>query len=430
MKVKIPLIIGGMLFMVFYLLTSYWHQLTPDDLHFQFNVNEYGGHLQATFWEYENWSTRFTSVFFNHWLISFDSLRIMILFRDGITLLFLMLTIRNGLNLLNSSRPLLTPVLALTPLMFFGILDIGSTWFWHCAVFTYTWSVLAFANVLFFQFSKFRKIHFIWVVVLSFFLGGASVPVALLFIGLQLLLLILYAKKKVHLKFSILGLALLSSLIAFGLLYAGRGNDIRISQLPDVGLIEALWINLKSVIKIYLFHVPNKLLVWLSIGIVSYFLADQFQLKLKKVSPRLLFISLPIVTFIYHYPIAYVMGEIGPDRTFGFISFYHMIAFVLLGVQASNGKKRNYKLIWLFPAGIVITGIYYSMIHYNYSKALDARYYFLKEKYKTGDVYLKKLPPNGLYKNGEISADPNSFYNEHLQKSFRLKGEVYLQSND
>ena len=326
MQQKLAILIGVILFLVFYVGTAYWNILTPDDLYFAHNL-KLGGVIPAVSYEYTHWSTRFTSVFFNQWFLSMNW-NWMMSMRDILSLTLLFLGVFTSLKRYFKSNQLVLQSLFYSILLFFSILHIQESWFWHCASFTYCWTIgcsLLLIGLLRTDFSVWRLLI---VSFISFFIGGASAPIAIILIIVMLFAFLF--KSKVNRAY-LLSILIMTS-ISFLILMMGEGNSIRRSMLPDTSLFASVWVNIKSLGKLYLILLPKKLPFMLLAAFFTSFIPNEWKfIKWDKYQALMIFAGLFLLTALYHWPIAYTMGEIAADRALAMVFAVYQVFFIIVG---------------------------------------------------------------------------------------------------
>lgn len=412
------------IFIVFYTITAFLDGLTPDDLHFWHNLNTQGGVWKATLFEYNTWSTRVSSVYFNHLFLSFADQWWMLPLRHTISFTLLFLAIKTLLkNTVNQENTNIISSFCLSIVFYFSILDLNSTWYWHCASFTYIWTLIALIGGIGLVLKKQPKLIHFCLVALSFFYIGSSFAPGAFFSVLVLTALILFFKNRINNTW-IYGMIFL--LVGLTILLLGPGNDTRINELNQPSILGSVWINMKSLIKIYLFYFPSKIIAFSIIAMLANVIGQQHQSSLiNRKQVILVLLTMLSATFIYHLPIAYIMGEIGPSRTFSFISLIHVVGIFYIfyhvripGISEKMEKWTGYALLGICSFYLVYT----TPTHYQYSKALKERYGLLKnDNHNTEKIHLiPELPCSGLYMNGEITDNKGHFLNQHIRKYFHL----------
>lgn len=413
MRERLAILIGVLLFLIFYLGTAYWNILTPDDLYFAHNL-KLGGVMPAVIYEYTHWSTRFTSVFFNEWFLSMNWKR-MIPIRDIISFFLLFLGVLTSLKRYFKSKHLVLQSLFYAIVLFFSILHIQESWFWHCASFTYGWTIGASLLLL----GLVRRAYSTWRLVLlsllSFFIGGASAPIAIMLIIITVLAF--YFDSKVNRTY-LLSILLMTAL-SFTILMLGEGNGIRRSMLPETSLLSSVWINIKSLGRLYLILLPKKLPFMLLAAFFTSFVPNEWKLlKWDKYQALMMFGALFLLTAIYHWPIAYTMGEIAADRALAIVFVAYQIFFIVIAWSIDLKKLKG--LIWLFPVLMLILCLYFLPIHKTYNRAVNSRYELLQDS-DVSSIELERLPSSGFYRNAELTE-----YG-HLKKYFELKDDPRLK---
>lgn len=412
MNRQIPIFTGVLVFLVFYVFTAYWNILTPDDLYFANNL-KLGGVKEAVWYEYTGWSTRFTSVFFNQLLLSLNSKALFVL-RDIMTLALLFGGVYSVLKRYAKEGSHFLSAALYSICIFYSILTISESWFWHCASFTYGWTIGVSFLIIGLLRKELKWSNLLGVALTSFYLGGASAPIAI--IAIILLFIAFVFKSRVHKAYLYTALILIA--LSFTLLVVGPGNDIRRSMLPEVSVLSSIWINIKSIIKLYLFKLPVKLPFMILAAWLVSMVPNQWKLiRLNREQLVLLYLAMFGLLVLYHWPIAYAMGEIAADRALAIVFVAHQVFFILVGWSKRESSSAHF--LWLFPVLMIMQAIIFLPVHRKYSIAVNNRYKVLKSSNEKV-IELKRLPHKGMYRNAELTE-----YG-HLKKYFELKGELKL----
>ena len=93
--------------------------------------------------------------------------------------------------------------------------------------------------------------------------------------------------------------------LSFTILMLGEGNGIRRSMLPETSLLSSVWINIKSLGRLYLILLHKKLPFMLLAAFFTSFVPNEWKLlKWDKYQALMMFGALFLLTEIYHWPIA------------------------------------------------------------------------------------------------------------------------------
>lgn len=413
MKERLSIIIGVVLFLVFYIPSAIWNTLTPDDLYFAHNL-KLGGVSEAVLFEYNNWSTRFTSVYFNQLFLSWNW-KFMVPFRDLLTLSFLVLGVHLSLKRYGRNKDVFLQSFLYSIVIFFSLLHIQESWFWHCASFTYGWTIGLSFILLGVLRREFKGARFLVVSLISFYIGGASAPIAIMLIILTLLGFLF--KSKIHKSYLLLILIFCG--LSFTILMLGDGNVVRKSMLPEPSFVKSLWINVKSLGRLYLILIPSKLLWMIPGALIASLVPDSWKfIKWNKQQALMIFAGLFILTFLYHWPIAYTMGEIAADRALAIVFVAHQVFLIIVFWSINLSKIKVVR--WVFPIAMIFFVVRYLPIHREYNLLVSARYDLLNEN-KSNEIILNRLPESGFYRDAEVTE-----YG-HLQKYFELKDQPSLK---
>src|ERR1035437_855512 len=139
------------LFILLYVMLSYYSRLATDDYYFIWDVKQ-TGIWQSLYLHYMEWSGRFSAglmadVFYKYFGINqayytFYPLLSLILLVSG--LYMALSNIAKCFNQIVSKLQILLATLLFTALFFFLSFDIGESWFWYCSLCTYLWSIIFF----------------------------------------------------------------------------------------------------------------------------------------------------------------------------------------------------------------------------------------------------------------------------------------------
>lgn len=451
--------IGCILFLLLFLVLSYYNRLAADDFYYL------GGYSERGVWGcmrdlYFGYSGRWTAYLLTGFIIRLHSFSLFHFVFNVFTLLVLILilysTIRifftEKLKLHLSIKHNLLFSLILSCSLFFSTYGIGETWFWLVQVCTYLWSIimsLILLNVLLAE--KFKAIHFPVIIISTVYIGGASESFALVNIFLLSACLffsntkpssewIPFPRSK-NLNFKII-LALLFLLISFTITMLAPGNEIRYNALPKVSFPETIWIQIKSFIKIAFIKTPLKLhyLLLLSFPwfILGKYLSDsnvKGNLLVSLSSLKKYFILILGFIFIFLIPISFIMSELGPDRALSQISFLITFGFAalffFLGAKVVI-KENVFNVLKFCNVLLFIAGISYHLINQysitkKYAFAYDQRMEILQKLNKTeqeNTIEVQPLPFSGMLTSAEISEDTSHFTNNFLEYALHLKFPV------
>ncbi|HKR06994.1 MAG TPA: DUF6056 family protein [Bacteroidia bacterium] len=459
------LAISGSLFLLLFLVVSYYNRLAADDFYYL------GGYTEKGVWGcmrdlYYGYSARWTAYLFTGWIISMNAFTYYHFFFNGITLLIMILSfyflvkniVYKILSIKLSAKLNILYALILSCSLFFSSYSISETWFWLVQVCTYLWSIimsLILLNILVNE--RFKPVHYLLIIITTVFIGGASESFALVNIFLLSSYLGLSnsgLKKNSFISFpkhqntnKKIMLALIFLLISFTITMVAPGNEIRYSALPKAGFIETVWIQIKSFIKIIFIRTPLKLhylflfsFPWLVLGKYLSQSLPKSNLITALFSLKKYFILLLILVFIFLVPTSFIMSEIGPDRALSQISFLICLCFSAFFFFTGYFVEINNKAFQILKTGTALISIGVLLFHLNkqfsstkkYANAFDQRMNLLEELNKSGQnniIELNTLPSPGMIYSAEISEDTNYFTNNFLEYALHLKFDIKKKSN-
>jgi hypothetical protein len=446
----VPLLLSNLLFLSLFGLLALNTRLATDDFYFLSNFLEHGI-LEGTVVEYSTWSTRFTSVGLNHLTLFCNhqfngALAAFTILSLVVFVLVIILNVSNILRIVLKKRnknhrlKIVNLSVFVVSLIFISTVKIDETWFWLCATCTYLWSVM----MLFLGFSWLTSIKNNWWYTLGglfgfFYLGGASGPLAIVVLCF-LITSPIYAKKlseyfsvdskKLKQK-SLLGLVF--CLIAFLILYFGKGNQVREAFFIPISIFESLILNVKMTGIIFLKRLPESILLLL---LLCYPLVHwRTSSTIGKINWRqIIIITLAFIgaTYLYQLSITYKTQDVGAFRALFFIS---VLTFIYIGIlyfilakswpSSKVGKALFYVTLLFGPALFSYHLIEQSSLVSAYSNSYDGRMKVLQSNQQsTETITLKPLNNSGMLYSAEIAADSSNHVNVHLQKALQLKPAI------
>lgn len=444
------------LFLLLFATLSFNSRLATDDYYFIWDVQT-NGVLSSVHSQYMEWCGRYAATLAMDWMYLFgldQNWYVMIpfcsflLLFSGIFFLFKVFNKKFKIEL--SFYFLLFLGLNFSALLYFLSFDFGETWFWYCSLSSYLWSIIAFVWLLVVLFSDYSgPISYFFLLVLATYIGGASEVYAVAY-AFIIGLIFLYLKKQ-HSSLSdifkdVLGRKILFVSIVFSIAFLifliAPGNYVRDNLFPERNIPDTFLITAKSIAKIVLFYLPNKLLYIVCFASPFFVLgySSSKKILLLGTSFRSFFVRITVVfmvsVIVLLLVICYVMVETGPPRIMFIISFLFSIYLVVVSFvfgQTCAFREDRIKL-FLWAAGLVslVCVTYHLIIQtkitFEYSSAVDARIEQLmilkKENKSPSPVYLKPLPSAGMLYSTEISTNTSHFTNKELKLGLDLSFQV------
>ena len=444
----------AILFLTLYLILSLHSRIAGDDYFYLWLKNTFGT-WDGMIYQYNKWSGRWAAHWIGCAMISNWQNPVFLPIINLFTLVLLYFSLKKGFEKITALLKITIDNIIIPPLIivlittfFFTSFSIGETWFWYIIILTYLWSIIAFIFLLNLIFS-FKNIFltFIFIIVCSAYIGGASESYALIFL-FSLIAIFLYRKKlNINKSFTIIDykliLAISALLLSFSISYFAPGTEIRHSLLPHTPILEKLQIFSKSYIKYFLRFLPDKIIylllfsfLWLYIG--SKYLKKSFKEKeviktIKNIT--LLFLVFLVVTLL---PTSFIMSETGPGRSLSIVSLltviYYAILFSLLGIFIDT-NKIFYKILLSSLSLISILFLIFTIysqykVAKLFSQACDERLQSIKTALLNNQketLELNKIPPEGMLYWDELSEDTTHFTNKHLRDGLNLPFQVKLK---
>jgi hypothetical protein len=445
---KKVLFISNLSFLALFAIVAWNNRLAADDYHFLWNVHTYGV-LKGTVQEYNYWSTRYASVFLNHFVLSFIEYKYTLFIFGLIEIIAFVLSLSMLLKAIFSHffhYPVSTPdVLNISILFtngfFFSCMGINETWFWLCSACTYIWSITFFflGGAMLFNKNINRLLRYALILISFTYIGGSSETSALIILSFMVLTFVLvFIGPTLNRAENIRGLslALLAGSIALLVLYFGHGNDVREQYTNHVGIGRSFLLNFKLtaivLIKKMPFVLPFALLFAIPFTYVGRLISlhNNYMPKGSKIIMlRItgLAAAWVLLLFIQNWPIAYLLGDIGPARAMTFMSLttflFFVTCFVLIGMYSSSSfVKYSWTILFLCLGFNIYNAIHQFNVTSEYAKKYDERMNMLDTmKEQTGIIELEPLPPSGMV----YSADHEI---QFIQQEKGLKATLKLKN--
>lgn len=447
--------INALVFAVIFLLVGRNQRFAGDDFHYLVKAQDLGI-WDSVIYYYNNWNTRWASSFARATLLKlFGSNHSTLIVNVGSLLLGLFSIKAFISSIISQSRIPLTSkqqwIIAsyLLMVVFHTTFGKADSWFWLSSVPSYLWGCFAAllgGSLLLKRESSVLK-H-LAVSGLFIYVGGSSESVALATIIALCYLGFISHKRKLQVSINrkALHLATISCLISFGICLIGPGLDVRKEFLPHYPVSDKLIVGFWNYFKFNFKEIPLLLpLVILMVSPFGFFGRKHLQFQL--ISIKELFWAnkriwglADLTIAILAFSIAFVMGEMGPTRTWLPISFVVVAVAVFIAYQLGTWAyiKSNGKLLHLVIGAQVILLSYQLVSGYDqvyktnmYASAVDQRMTLIETfNLAPNTIYhLEKLPDSGWLFSAEITSDTAHFTNDHLELFFENKYNLALKDS-
>lgn len=418
-----------LLFLFHYLLTSYLNRPASDDFEFLTVLNEKGITGSVAHF-YHTWNTRWVAIgFLNIILTAGQWLNTWVWYHLLALLLLWSAFFRIIKSLTGLSRSALLLLAGYTTVAFvYTLFSIPQTLFWLNTSSMYCWSLIALLTAVGTYLNPGNKALTMTVIPLAaLYIGGAYEPLAITL----MVALIAYLMYKIRRTGSWTGhssllLFLLFLIISFLVGYAGEGNRIRASFLPQTNWDYKLVVAGKSMAKLFFLLGPPKFFMallfsfpWMLLVGWGWVGAPSLRLLKRATMVLLLLIMISLV------PMSWLMSEMGPERALSQISLY-LTGYAILFMAWLGGKwqgilhGKRIAVMYLSLISLYLTYNACQMIaaDVNYAKAYDERMERLIRYRDEGAgevVVVQPLPLPGWLYAAEIDTSAGHFTNRHLQ---------------
>lgn len=441
------------LFIVLLVILSKNARLAADD-YFFINLSNTFGPLKGAILQYNTFSGRFLTHIVSCYLLQFSNssyflpiyfcLTFLILYYAISAIYFKIYSLYSIEELKFNSD--FTPLLFLST-FFFSSFSIGESWFWFISTTTYLWNIIAaliLINIV--LKNKLKIASYFLIVSCSIYIGFSSESFALIYLALILFFIgrevavknveSVIKSRTVRILFFIF-LIIISSLLVSLL---SPGSQTRNNLLIVHSFSEKLIIIAKSIVKIFIFYLPYKLL-YFSILSLPWLVFGRFIQLEKSYSRKTIWkniFRLCLWTFflilICTLPTAFILGELGPPRSLLILSLvfttFFAVLFSLLGMLIVKEKiisRINYFALSVSIIFLIYELIYQYHITKIYADAYDDRVEHLSQLKKDSTISLIKvvpLPDCGMLYNAEYSTDTAYFVNQHWKMGLALNFNV------
>lgn len=445
------IIISNLLFLLLFVLLSFYNRIATDDYYFLANVTKHGI-IDGTIIEHQSWSGRWFSVILNQFILSFHHFKYsLFIYEIGAMVLFVFSIyrfIKNILPLFNFQKidlwKMINYSIFFISAIFYSTIKIDETWFWLCASCTYLISVIMFFLGVSAILSNIYNItEFVFCLFPFAYIGGSCEPFALFIIFTLIIFWIMIYKDFIRLSLSKKQtltkciIAILSCSISFYILYIANGNIIRRQFFDDTSILETITLNIITTGMIILLRLPRILpfVILFSIPIILLLKPKEivFNATIKKLV--IILLSYFLAIYIYQFPVTHITQDIAAYRALFPITLITLLfsttlmSLLFFLIPQSIIKHRSIALTSLVIICTYQTFIFSTQLTIipEYTKAYDNRISYLKKhQYSNQVISLKPLPSSGLLYSAEISTDSLHFVNKHLQNGLNIKSRLIL----
>lgn len=418
-----------LLFSAHYLLTSLFNRPAADDFEFLSVLNEKGIAGSVAHF-YNTWNTRWAAIgFLNVILTIGQGLNTWFWYHLIALLLLWTAFFRIIKSLTGLSRSALFLLAGYTSVaLVYALFSIPQTLFWLNTSAMYFCSLIALLTAVgMYLNSPNKALTMIFIPLTALYIGGAYEPLAItLMVALSFYLIFKIRRTGTFTGHGSLLLFLLFLIISFLVGYAGEGNRIRASFLPQTGWDYKLLAAGKSMVKMFFLMGPPKFFMALLFSFPWMLLVGWGHVPAPSI--RLLkgaTMALLLLILISLAPMSWLMSEMGPERALSQISLY-LTGYAILLMAWLGGKWQGLlqgkmiALLYLSLISLYITINAYQKIaaDMEYAKAFDER---MEKLYRYRDEGARKvmgvspLPLPGWLYSAEIDTSDGHFSNRHLQ---------------
>ena len=445
--------INVIVFCVIFLLISSNQRLAADDYHYLIKTRDLGIWDSAVYY-YNNWNSRWASSLARAVFLNVSGSNLSFVFLNLISLVFGLISVRAILSTLVSQTKipikrrqhwLLASYILL--ILFHASIAKSDTWFWLSSTPSYLWGAFAAILGISLLFKPKTSVPRLFLSALLFtYVGGSSESVALaILIGLCYLGFITHKKvQRITVNRKALHLATIICLIAFGISLVGPGLEIRKSFLPQYAFSDKLMIGFWNYFKFNFKEIPLQLpLIILMVAPFGFLGRKHLQFQLISIreifwaNKRLWGLADLTIAFIA-FALAFVMGEMGPTRTWLPITFIMVAVAVFIAYQLGTWVyiKSNGKLVHMVIATQIVL-LSYQLVTGStqitktraYAEAVDQRMNLIPTLHPDlSKIHqLKPLPDSGWLFSAEISSDTAHFTNDHLELFFNNRYNLMVK---
>lgn len=418
--VLVALLVVG--FLVAFLFTAFQQELSSDDFYFAKYLDSYSI-WESVQIERDTWNSRWSSLLVNFSLLSLNNLTSLIFPLYSITNLFLVFLITKEWAKDFENTKVIQGLLV--AFVFLGTFDIGEVWFWLCSTTSYLTSTLIAVFIYQSLKSKISIILGLLFIPLIIYVGGSSMPIALVAMFLLLKRLVNQLKGNQQ---NVQWVVLLLVVLLISLLYLlnGQGSYKRQLAFESLPLIDLPFLHIKLIGLLLYKSIVPKLLFLLVLGIPFLFFPSTLPpISASKLTGRMLFYSINFLAALVTYQsiFTYITNDISADRSIYPINLL-LIFYTFKTIQSLHQFLKE-KPIPIFVKGTLVvinTCLFGYFILHNISKDRDYRIAFDRtmNQLQIGENMINKLPEPGFIYPTTISSDSTYFTNQHLKKYFNL----------
>tara|TARA_R110002049_G_scaffold304112_2_gene499099 strand:+ start:4741 stop:6072 length:1332 start_codon:yes stop_codon:yes gene_type:complete len=412
-----------LLFIGVFLYTAFYQTLSADDFYFASYIKEYGV-WESMQLERSEWNSRWSSLLLNFSLLKLNQNFPFTFLLYGLVNLSCTFYLFKVWFSKSASKPLVSASLA-TLLLFFGTINIGEVWFWSCSTTAYLTSTLLVAILYLKLGEKLSVKTGLLLVFAVIYIGGSSMPIALLALFILIKRLIAQLKgDQQNIQWIILLTLVL--LVSFLYLLNGEGSYKRQLAFEAIPLIDLPFLHIKLVGIIMIKSVLPQLLPLFLLGIPFLFLPSNLpSIKASKVTGTVAFyvIQFGLALFIYQGIFTFVTNDISAARSLfpiNLLLVFYVIKTLLLLHQYLKSKEINNLIKSILITISLITLCLIIVKNVSKDVTYKRAYNQVISNLERNQTVVNPLPETGFIYNTTISKDSNYFTNQHLKKYFEL----------
>ncbi|MCB0401533.1 MAG: hypothetical protein KDD41_05580 [Flavobacteriales bacterium] len=432
------LVAAQAVFFVIFLLSCFcFNRFSVDDFYF---IGEISNKSFSEIYKhlYFNWHGRWTSNFTLLWFIQFHAVPYFLLGFNLLSFLLLVLAVKRlfrsviGFYKIDlPRREVLIYSIIFISVFFFCTVHPNESWFWFTSSVVYFWSVIGLLMAAPALFLKKLKWHDSLLFVLGLiYVGGSNEPMTI--IACLFGLVLLY--KRFRVKLVISGIALL--VISFLIDYLSSGTIHRDEITPGLDLMSLIVYSAYNTLKYLFFEFHLTFQIAIILCIPFYILGKRSNYNNPNFNPTreviLSILYIGLIATLNQFMVTFTLGGLGPDRAAITTSLFISVLIVRLFFLLGNYSKSSKKVVFYAPLWgclyLLILTIYFTPIHYHYSKAFDERIQLVQEA-SASPIKVEPLPESGYLYSSEITTDPADFRNQHLKYGLGLEQDVVLVSD-
>ena len=438
--------VNAIVFVAVFLTVGYHNRLAADDFHYLVKAKELGIWDSMLFY-YNHWNPRWSaSLVRGAFLGQYNSHLTLFTFHVA-TLIFAVIAIKsflhgiiNGISLPIKATKQWILALYLVGALFYSAFEIDDTWYWIASAPSYLWGCFAalLGGSLLTQKWN-RPVRYFLVILLFIYAGGASETVAISMLAILFYLGFITHKRdqRVKLDRNALHLATIMCFLGFGIDLASPATQIRYEHLPQFGFQDKVIVGFWNYFKLIFIKIPLILpIVILFVSPFAFFGRKQLQYQLitfREIiwNNRKLWGISDILIALMAFSLAFVMGELGPTRSWLPLTFMVLTISTVITYQLGTWFyiKTKGKLFQLVVIGQVALFVFQCVSGLNqipkaaaYAESVDERMNLIKETAPGNNIMvLEPLSESGWLFSSEITSDTAHFTNKHLKLFFNDK---------